>query len=57
MVRTRQEVHDVFDAALALGSEPVHRPQVFPQYPQPYFAAFWRDLVGFTIEAVCHHDR
>ena len=57
MVRTRQAVHDVYRAALELGSEAVHEPQVFPQYPQPYFAAFWRDPAGFTIEAVCHHDR
>jgi len=57
MVRTRQAVHDVYRAARELGSEAVHEPQVFPQYPQPYFAAFWRDPAGFTIEAVCHHDR
>ena len=57
MVRTRQTVHDVYTAALDLGSESVHQPQVFPQYPQPYFAAFWRDHAGFTVEAVCHHDR
>jgi catechol 2,3-dioxygenase-like lactoylglutathione lyase family enzyme len=57
MVRTRQAVHDAYRAALELGSEAVHEPQVFPQYPQPYFAAFWRDQAGFTIEAVCHHDR
>ena len=52
-----RQSHDVYRAALELGSETVHEPQVFPQYPQPYFAAFWRDPAGFTIEAVCHHDR
>jgi len=57
MVPTRQHVRDVHVAALSLGSESVHEPQVFPQYPQPYFATFWRDPFDFTIEAVCHHDR
>jgi catechol 2,3-dioxygenase-like lactoylglutathione lyase family enzyme len=57
MVPTRQAVREVLAAARALGGVPVHEPQVFPQYPQPYFAAFWRDRAGFTIEVVCHHDR
>ena len=57
MVRSRQHVIDVHRRALELGSDDIHEPQVFPQYPQPYFAAFWRDPAGFTIEAVCHHDR
>ena len=29
---------------------------MFPQYPEPYFAAFSHDPARFTIEAVCHHD-
>ncbi len=57
MVRTRQEVVDAFRVAREIGGVAIHEPQVFPQYPQPYFAAFWRDHAGFTIEAVCHHDR
>ena len=57
MVPTRQDVRDVHAAAVSLGSRSVHGPQPFPQYPQPYYAAFWRDPFGFTIEAVCHHDR
>jgi catechol 2,3-dioxygenase-like lactoylglutathione lyase family enzyme len=57
MVPTRQAVVDVHHRALELGSAEIHGPQVFPQYTQPYFAAFWRDPFGFTIEAVCHHDR
>jgi catechol 2,3-dioxygenase-like lactoylglutathione lyase family enzyme len=57
MVPARQAVRDVHRVARELGSATVHEPQVFPQYPQPYYAAFWRDPDGFTIEVVCHHDR
>ena len=57
MVRTRSAVRAARDAAVELGSVVVHEPQVFPQYPQPYYAAFWRDPFGFLVEAVCHHDR
>jgi catechol 2,3-dioxygenase-like lactoylglutathione lyase family enzyme len=57
MVPTRQAVHDVHGLARRLGSEVVHPPQAWPQYPPPYFAAFWLDPFGFMIEAVCHHDR
>ena len=57
MVPTRQAVRDVYEVAVGLGSETVHDPRTFPQYPQPYFAAFWRDPDGVMIEAVCHHDR
>jgi len=47
----------VHDAAVRLGSTVLHGPQVFPQYPQPYFATFWLDPFGIKLEAVCHHDR
>ena len=57
MVPTRQAVHDAHATALRLASIEVHAPQEWPQYPQPYFAAFWLDPFGFMIEAVCHHDR
>jgi len=57
MVPTRQAVRDVHALARRLGSEVVHPPQEWPQYPPPYFAAFWLDPFGFMIEAVCHHDR
>jgi catechol 2,3-dioxygenase-like lactoylglutathione lyase family enzyme len=57
MVSTRRAVVEVHRRALELGSAELHGPQVFPQYPQPYFAAFWHDPFGLTIEAVCHHDR
>jgi hypothetical protein len=50
-------VIDVHRLALLMGSTELHAPQVFPQYPPPYFASFWSDPFGITIEAVCHHDR
>lgn len=59
MVPTRSAVTQVHDfvAALGRGGDILHRPQVFPQYPQPYFATFWLDPWGLMLEAVCHHDR
>lgn len=57
MVRTRSEVQAAHDLAVELGSEIVHPPQEFPQYPPPYHATFWLDPFGFLLEAVCHHDR
>ena len=57
IVRTRSAVREAHAAAVALGSEVVHDPQPWPQYPPPYFAAFWLDPFGLMIEAVCHHDR
>ena len=57
VVPTRGQVHAVHELVVRLGSEIIHRPQEFPQYPPPYFAMFWRDPNGFMLEAVCHHDR
>jgi catechol 2,3-dioxygenase-like lactoylglutathione lyase family enzyme len=61
MVRTRSAVHAVHAAVAELadqfGGQVLHEPQVFPQYPQPYFATFWLDPWGVMLEAVCHHDR
>ena len=61
MVPTRSAVNAVHTVASELaapfGGSVVHEPQVFPQYPQPYFATFWIDPWGFMLEAVCHHDR
>lgn len=61
MVRTRSAVHAVQSAVAELegdfGGRVLREPQVFPQYPQPYFATFWLDPWGFMLEAVCHHDR
>jgi catechol 2,3-dioxygenase-like lactoylglutathione lyase family enzyme len=61
MVRTRSAVHDVrglvADLVPRFGGQLLHEPQVFAQYPQPYFATFWLDPWGLMLEAVCHHDR
>jgi catechol 2,3-dioxygenase-like lactoylglutathione lyase family enzyme len=57
MVPTRLRVREVHASALSLGSCEVHHPQHWPQYPPPYYAAFWLDPFGFMLEAVCHHDR
>lgn len=61
MMGTRSLVNEAHALAVALipqfGGEVLHRPQVFPQYPQPYFATFWLDPWGLVLEAVCHYDR
>lgn len=62
IMRSRSLVNDVHelvadDLIPRFGGEVLHRPQVFPQYPQPYFATFWLDPSGLMLEAVCHHDR
>jgi catechol 2,3-dioxygenase-like lactoylglutathione lyase family enzyme len=60
-VRTRSAVDTVHTVVAQLaarfGGRVLHAPQVFPQYPQPYFATFWLDPWGFLLEAVCHYDR
>jgi catechol 2,3-dioxygenase-like lactoylglutathione lyase family enzyme len=61
MVPTRSAVVEVSGLLAKLspqfGGRVLHEPQVFPQYPQPYFAMFWLDPWGLMLEAVCHHDR
>ena len=57
MVRTRTAVRQVHAWAQQRGATVIHAPQSFPQYPPPYFAAFWLDPFGVLLEAVCHHDR
>ena len=54
MVPTRAQVERVRDVAVELGSDIVHRPREFPEYPPPYYATFWHDPHGFLLEAVCH---
>jgi len=61
IVRARSAVNAVHravvDLAAQFGGRVLHEPQVFAQYPQPYFATFWLDPWGLMLEAVCHHDR
>ncbi len=56
-VADRSQVRAAHARAVALGSTVLHEPRSFPQYPPPYFAAFWLDPFGFMLETVCHHDR
>jgi len=57
IVPTRTRVREVHDLVVRLGSEIVHEPRDFPEYPPPYHATFWLDPHGFMLEAVCHKDR
>jgi catechol 2,3-dioxygenase-like lactoylglutathione lyase family enzyme len=57
MVPTRAVVHDVHAWAGGVGSDVVHPPREFPEYPPPYYATFWLDPFGIMLEAVCHYDR
>lgn len=56
MVKTRQEVHDVFAWAVEQGGTVIRDPQELPQYHHGYYAAFWQDPNGFLLEVVCHRD-
>jgi catechol 2,3-dioxygenase-like lactoylglutathione lyase family enzyme len=57
IVRTRSAVDAAVARALELGSELVHAPRRWPEYPPPYYAGFWLAPDGSYLEAVCHHDR
>jgi hypothetical protein len=54
---TRSAVDAAVARAVELGSTVVHPPRRWPEYPPPYYAAFWTDPSGFYLEAVCHYDR
>ena len=56
-VPTRSAVDEVHRWAENNGATVVHEPSEFPEYPPPYYAAFWLDPFGMMLEAVCHHDR
>jgi catechol 2,3-dioxygenase-like lactoylglutathione lyase family enzyme len=56
-VLTRSAVDAALARAVELGSAVVHPPRRWPEYPPPYYAAFWTDPSGFYLEAVCHYDR
>jgi catechol 2,3-dioxygenase-like lactoylglutathione lyase family enzyme len=57
MVPTRSGVHAAHQLVLDIGGDVLHPPRTFPEYPPPYYATFWLDPMGLTLEAVCHHDR
>lgn len=54
MVKTRGEVDAAYQIAIRQGSEAIHHPQMFAQYHENYYAAFWLDPFGMTVEVVCH---
>lgn len=56
MVRTRATVDELHEWAQGAGSEVIHRPREFPDYPPPYYATFWLDPFGLMLEAVCHYS-
>jgi catechol 2,3-dioxygenase-like lactoylglutathione lyase family enzyme len=55
-LRARSDVRAVHAYALEQGSEVLHEPREFTEYPPPYFAFFWLDPFGIMLEAVCHRD-
>jgi len=57
IVPTRSAVDAALARAVELDSEIVHPARRWPEYPPPYYAAFWLDPDGFYLEAVCHRDR
>ena len=57
MVPRRRDVRHIHRTVTEMGGAVLHAPRDFAEYPQPYFATFWRDPWGLKLEAVCHHDR
>lgn len=57
MVGTRSAVDEVHAWARAVGSDVIHEPRAFPEYPPPYYASFWLDPFGLMLEVVCHYNR
>ncbi|MEP0519189.1 MAG: VOC family protein [Hyphomicrobiales bacterium] len=49
--RSKEEVHAFWDAALANGALPDGEPGPRPQYGEPYYGCFVKDLDGHKIEA------
>jgi catechol 2,3-dioxygenase-like lactoylglutathione lyase family enzyme len=52
--RTRTQVDEAHAQAIALGSEVLYAPKLFPQYHENYYACFWFDPHGFMLEIVCN---
>lgn len=51
---TRQAVDDFFAAAIAKGARDDGAPGLRPEYSPTYYGAFFLDMTGNKIEAVCH---
>ena len=54
--RTRAEVDEFFQAAIAHGGTSKGAPGLRPQYGPGYYAAFVGDPDGHHLEAVCHES-
>ena len=52
--RARAEVDAAYAKAVELGDDIIFEPQLFPQYHENYYAAFWHDPHGFMLEIVCN---
>ena len=52
--RTRSQVNEAHATSVALESETLYTPRLFPQYHEDYYASFWFDPHGFLLEIVCH---
>ena len=52
--RTRDEVDVAHAKAMELGGQTIRPPGIYDQYHEHYYAAYWLDLHGFLLEAVCH---
>ena len=48
---SKQQVHEFYDAALAAGASCDGKPGPRPDYGEPYYGCFVRDLDGHKIEA------
>ncbi|WP_327088683.1 VOC family protein [Nonomuraea sp. NBC_01738] len=57
LVESRAAVRAVHDHVVRMGCEVIHEPRNFAEYPSPYYATFWLDPFGMTLEAVCTVDR
>lgn len=53
-VKTRKEVDEFFQAAIAAGGKDNGKPGLRPHYHANYYGAFVLDPDGNNIEAVCH---
>lgn len=52
--RSRAEVDAAHAKAVELGNDVIFEPQLFPQYHENYYGAFWHDPHGSMLEIVCH---
>jgi len=55
LVPARAEVHRLYEWARDRGDEIVRAPKPFPRYGPHYYATFFLDPHGFTIEVVTHN--